>query len=118
MSQLANERVRLGGFIRRGRPGGGGRPVVRFVIALVLTAVYTWGCIELSDPWRSELEEAIGPIMAWLIPTLLAYIPAVVIGFLFFTLILIPLSAAALARTRRARGRGRVAAGHRRSSRR
>ena len=39
-----------------------------------------------SGPWRSELEEAIGPVMAWVIPVMLAYIPAIVIGFLCFTL--------------------------------
>ena len=33
---------------------------------------------------------AIGPIAAWLIPTLLAYVPALVIGFLAFTLFLSP----------------------------
>jgi biofilm PGA synthesis N-glycosyltransferase PgaC len=44
--------------------------------------------IRLSGPWRSELEDAIGPIASWLIPGLLAYVPAVVVGFLAFTLIL------------------------------
>jgi poly-beta-1,6-N-acetyl-D-glucosamine synthase len=44
--------------------------------------------INLSDPWRSELEDAIGPIASWLIPALLAYVPALVVGFLAFTLIL------------------------------
>ena len=46
--------------------------------------------VYLSDPWRSELEDAIGPIAAWLIPALLAYVPALIIGFLAFTLILSP----------------------------
>ena len=89
MSQLANERVRLGGLTRRGRPGGGGRPVIRFVIALMLTTLYTLGCIWLSAPWRSDLEEALGPIMAWVIPTMLGYIPGVLIGFIMFTLLIL-----------------------------
>jgi biofilm PGA synthesis N-glycosyltransferase PgaC len=41
-----------------------------------------------SKPWGSEMEEAIGPIAAWVVPVLLAYVPALVIGFLCFTLLL------------------------------
>jgi len=42
----------------------------------------------VSDGWRSDLEQAIGPVAAWVIPVVLAYIPGVVIGFLCFTLLL------------------------------
>ena len=38
--------------------------------------------------WRDEIAAAIGPVMAWVIPICMAYIPAVVIGFMCFTLIL------------------------------
>jgi poly-beta-1,6-N-acetyl-D-glucosamine synthase len=41
----------------------------------------------VSGPWRSELDRAIGPVMAWLIPVTLAYVPGLVIGFLMFTLL-------------------------------
>ena len=41
-----------------------------------------------SGAWRSELEEALGPFMAWVIPLFLAYIPAVAVGLLMFTLLL------------------------------
>jgi hypothetical protein len=40
-----------------------------------------------SSPWRAELRDAIGPVMAWAIPVFLAYVPAVLIGFMVFTLI-------------------------------
>ena len=39
-----------------------------------------------SGPWRDQLEDAIGPVMAWVIPLFLAYIPGLVIGFMIFTL--------------------------------
>ena len=38
-------------------------------------------------PGGPTSSEAIGPVMAWVIPTMLAYIPGVVIGFLMFTLL-------------------------------
>lgn len=87
--QLARPRARLGGLTRRPRPGLGGRPTVRFAIALVLTAAYVGFGVWFSEPWRSDLREAIGPVMAWVIPSLLAYIPAIVVGFLAFTLLTI-----------------------------
>jgi biofilm PGA synthesis N-glycosyltransferase PgaC len=84
---IAPERVRLGGLTRRPRPLGGGRPTVRFVIALALTVAYVAFAVVVSAPWRSDLREAIGPIMAWVIPILLAYIPGLLIGFLAATLL-------------------------------
>jgi biofilm PGA synthesis N-glycosyltransferase PgaC len=85
--QLAPEGARLGGMTRRPRPGGGGRPSVRFVIALILTGAYVAFAVRVSTPWRSELREAIGPVMAWVIPISLAYVPGVLIGFLASTLL-------------------------------
>lgn len=41
----------------------------------------------VSRVWRGELEQAIGPVMAWVIPIFMAYVPGIVIGFLCFTLI-------------------------------
>lgn len=88
MSQeLAPPRTRLGGTTRRRRPGAGGRPTIRFAVALGLTVAYVAFCVYFSTPWRSDLREAIGPVMAWVIPIMLAYIPSVVIGFLAFTLL-------------------------------
>jgi poly-beta-1,6-N-acetyl-D-glucosamine synthase len=88
MSQrLAPERARLGGMTRRARPAAGGRPTVRFVIALALTVGYVAFGVYVSAPWRSDLRQAIGPVMAWVIPIMLAYIPGVLIGFLAFTLV-------------------------------
>jgi biofilm PGA synthesis N-glycosyltransferase PgaC len=60
---------------------------VRFAIALALTVAYVAFAVHVSTPWRSELREAIGPVMAWVIPTLLAYVPGVLIGFLVSTLL-------------------------------
>ena len=69
MSQeLAGPRVRLGGMTRRRRPGVGGRPTIRFAIALSLTVAYVAISVYISAPWRSDLREAIGPVMAWVIP--------------------------------------------------
>ena len=42
----------------------------------------------VSEPWRGELEAAIGPVMGWVIPLFLAYIPGLVIGFMIFTLLI------------------------------
>ena len=42
----------------------------------------------MSGPWRDELDDAIGPVMAWVIPIFLAYIPGLVIGFMIFTLLI------------------------------
>ena len=80
----------LGGLTKRPRPAFGPRPTSLFSGALSLTIAYVALAVFLSAPWRSDLEAAIGPIAAWLIPTLLAYIPALIIGFLAFTLILSP----------------------------
>ena len=32
--------------------------------------------VYVSQAWRGDLEHAIGPVMSWVIPLLLAYIPA------------------------------------------
>jgi biofilm PGA synthesis N-glycosyltransferase PgaC len=84
---IAPEHVRLGGLTRRPRPSGGGRPTIRFVIAAACTVTYVAFGVFVSAPWRSDLREAIGPVMAWVIPILLAYIPGLLIGFLAFTLL-------------------------------
>jgi poly-beta-1,6-N-acetyl-D-glucosamine synthase len=78
----------LGGFVARERPAFGIRPTLRFTLAATCTVAWIAISVSVSQPWRSDLEEAIGPIAAWVIPIMLAYIPAVVIGFLCFTLLL------------------------------
>ena len=42
----------------------------------------------VSEPWRDQLEDAIGPVMAWVIPICLAYVPGLMIGFMVSTLLL------------------------------
>jgi len=84
---IAPEHARLGGLTRRPRPSAGVRPTVRFVVAVAFTIANLAFSIYVSTPWRSELREALGPVMAWVIPTLLAYVPGLLIGFLVFTLL-------------------------------
>jgi biofilm PGA synthesis N-glycosyltransferase PgaC len=79
-----------GGLTRRRAPTVGLRPTVRFAGAALLTLAWVGFAVVVSEPWRHDLELALGPVMAWLIPTLLAYIPGLVIGFMAFTLILAP----------------------------
>ena len=56
------------------------RPTVRFTIAFALTFAWVAFSVWVSEPWRGELEAAIGPVMGWVIPLFLAYIP----GFMKF----------------------------------
>ena len=78
--------MKLGGWTRRRRPAAGLRPTFLFILSLSLTAVYVGFAVYVSQPWRSDLETAIGPVMSWVIPILIAYIPGLVIGFLAATL--------------------------------
>ena len=78
----------VGWFAARPKPGAGLRPTVRFAIAFALTAAWVGFSVWVSEPWRNELSDAIGPVMAWVIPVFLAYIPGLVIGFMAATLII------------------------------
>ena len=88
MSDTAAELRALGGLAQRDRPAFGLRPTLRFSLAATGTLAHLVFAIRFSGPWRGELESALGPVAAWVIPILLAYIPGVVIGFLCFTLLL------------------------------
>ena len=76
-----------GGLAARERPVFGARPAVRFALVATLTLAHTAFSVWFSQPWRAELEDALGTVMSWVIPVLLAYVPGVVIGFLCATLI-------------------------------
>ena len=78
----------LGGRTRRKAPASGLRPTVRFAIASALTLAWVGFSVWVSDPWRDELGDALGPVMAWVIPIFLAYVPGLVIGFMIFTLLI------------------------------
>ena len=65
----------------------GASTTLRFAVALGLTAAYVAFAVWASSPWRAELRDAIGPVMSWVIPIFLAYVPAVLVGFMVFTLI-------------------------------
>ena len=81
-------RGQLGGLTRREAPASGLRPTVRFSIAFAFTLAWVAFSVWVSEPWRGELEAAIGPVMGWVIPLFLAYIPGLVIGFMIFTLLI------------------------------
>jgi poly-beta-1,6-N-acetyl-D-glucosamine synthase len=88
MSSVQVESRQLGGFTARERPAFGMRPTVRFALAAGSTVAYVAFAVWVSQKWRGDLEAAIGPVAAWVIPIFMAYIPAIVIGFLCFTLLL------------------------------
>jgi poly-beta-1,6-N-acetyl-D-glucosamine synthase len=77
-----------GGLIRRKAPASGLRPSVRFAIAFTLTLAWVGFSVWVSSIWRGELEDAIGPVLAWVIPIFLAYIPGLIIWFMIFTLLI------------------------------
>ena len=77
-----------GGLTWRKAPASGLRPSIRFVIAVVLTLGWIGFSVWVSTIWRGELEDAIGPVMAWVIPIFLAYIPGLIIWFMIFTLLI------------------------------
>jgi poly-beta-1,6-N-acetyl-D-glucosamine synthase len=81
-------RVRLGGRTRREAPASGLRPTVRFAAAFALTLAWVAFSVWVSGPWRDDLEAAIGPVMGWVTPLFLAYIPGLVIGLMVFTLLI------------------------------
>ena len=85
---MVSERAKLGGLTRREPPAAGLRPTVLFALALPLTVAHVAFAVWVSQPWRRQLEESIGPVMSWAIPVTLAYIPGLVVGFLIFTLLL------------------------------
>jgi hypothetical protein len=62
----------LGGLARRPRPAVGLRPTELFAIAGPLTVAWVAFSVWVSDPWRDDLEQALGPVLAWVIPTTLA----------------------------------------------
>jgi poly-beta-1,6-N-acetyl-D-glucosamine synthase len=86
--QAPSRRDELGRLTRRKAPSSGLRPTIRFAMASLLTFGWVAFSVWVSGPWREELEVAIGPVMAWVIPVLLAYIPGLVIGFMIFTLLI------------------------------
>ncbi len=105
---------RMGGFTRRRRPTSGLRPTVRFAIAAPLTAAWVGFSVWVSTPWRDDLEDALGPVMAWVIPIFLAYIPGLVIGFMMCDASREPVPGARARASARAVARGPVAGGDRR----
>ncbi len=88
LGSLGPSRRAFGGLTWRKAPASGLRPTVRFAIALTLTLAWVGFSVWVSRTWRGELEDAIGPVMAWVIPIFLAYIPGLIIWFMIFTLVI------------------------------
>ena len=88
LGSLGPSRRLRGGLTWRKAPASGLRPSVRFAIAFTLTLAWVGFSVWVSGTWRGELEDAIGPVMAWVIPIFLAYIPALIIWFMIFTLLI------------------------------
>ena len=90
LGSLRPSRGPRGGLIWRPAPVSGLRPSVRFAVAFTLTVLWVGFSVWVSRIWRGELEDAIGPVMAWVIPIFLAYIPGLIIWFMIFTLLITP----------------------------
>jgi biofilm PGA synthesis N-glycosyltransferase PgaC len=90
LGSLGQSRRPRGGLIWRKAPASGLRPSVRYAIAFTLTLAWVGFSVWVSRIWRGELEDAIGPVMAWVIPIFLAYIPGLIIWFMIFTLLITP----------------------------
>lgn len=75
-------------FAMRRRPSVGLRPTERFLLVGLMTAAYVGFAVWVSAPWRDDIEQALGPVMAWVIPLSIAYVPGLVIGFFMFTVLL------------------------------
>ena len=54
----------------------------------MLTVIWVAFGIWLSDDWRADIDAQLGPVAAWVIPILLAYLPGLIIGLLCATLLL------------------------------
>ena len=76
-----------GGLTARRAPSSGLRPTVRFVLASAATLAWVAFGVWVSQPWRDDLDDALGPVLAWVIPVFLAYLPGLVIGFMISTLL-------------------------------
>ena len=68
MADVHSAQRELGGFTPRAHPAFGMRPALRFALAVTLTVAYLVFAVSVSHVWRGELEAAIGPVMAWVIP--------------------------------------------------
>ena len=60
----------------------------KFAIALCIAVVWLGASIALSIPWQKELAETGGPIVAWTVIVLLAYMPGFLVAFLAASLFL------------------------------
>ncbi len=61
---------------------------VKFVIAVAMAIAWLGGAVVLSMPWERELSRDAGPVIAWTVIVLLAYMPGFLVAFLAASLFL------------------------------
>ncbi len=63
-------------------------PWAKFLIAVVLASAWTGFAFVLSRPWHADLSQTVGPIGAWVVIVLLAYLPGFMVAFLAASLVM------------------------------
>jgi biofilm PGA synthesis N-glycosyltransferase PgaC len=63
-------------------------PAAKFLLAIVLAAAWTGFAFVLSRPWHADLSRSVGPVAAWVVIALLAYLPGFLIAFLAASLVM------------------------------
>ena len=61
---------------------------IKFVIALLLAAGWTGLSLWLSLPWLRDLSDVVGPVLAGVVITFIAYVPGFMSAFLLATILL------------------------------
>ena len=54
----------------------------KFILALVVTTAWVVLAVRLSEPWVEDLRSALGPVPAWTVVVLIAYLPGGIVAFL------------------------------------
>lgn len=60
----------------------------KFAFSVAFAAVWVLGSTWISRPWIAELDDAVGPVLAWTVVTLIAYLPGGVVAFLAASLLM------------------------------
>ena len=60
----------------------------KFLIAVAFAAVWVGLSVWVSRPWVAELDAVVGSVLAWVVVTLVAYLPGAIVAFLAASLLL------------------------------
>lgn len=60
---------------------------VKFAVSVVLAAAWVGLAVVLSRPWVTDLTRVAGPVVAWLVVALVAYLPGGIVAFLAASLV-------------------------------